>query len=639
MGAPKGALPPLPWQLSNTSQRELYEKTGNTFAVRNILEMKLDRHASAMLHDPDDNIEDVWKEATGIAAGLEDGSRTSSLNASMRLMQEKRRSQKKGQLLGKIQSSKSGKHSSAAAGGGGGAGATYNADRLMHPWQRDLQKLRQLQAKNNAAIGGGADGGDGSVLDQLDRHDEDEEEVDEEEDEEDVPQFRSGVQRSHRMGGVGSHTMKVSRSHKAVIGKRSPTRRVNSLPSLHHNPRKAAAAVDDSHPLLPSEGSMVSQLTMGTALSRGSGGGVGLMQSSVDDDDFLSGKMYHSPKGGQGKKSGSAGGGGHSKPPLKPLIQLSSVTHNQQTHQQLVSPTHGAASAAGSNKHFNHLKSMINKEAASLSVTLNPVNPALITATIVNRHDAASAGGAGVESSDRATPDSLHSGGFLSPVRRGSGSASPLRSGLASGDGSRPTTSQQGSRGSANSSRGGLGLGGLGGASPGRPLHKAPLAAMDVPTATSSSHGGSSPSASLLKKPGSAGLLQVAGGGAGSSPFNSSQLSRSSSSKMLKRSDSIAEMDFESDEDEDDDAASNRSDYHTMKVSPSKGSTNSSNTSPNKSLKTQVVNATVHRTPNPITTTTTSSSAGADDSGGESDDDDDVGGPIGYSPFVISFKV
>eukprot|EP01038_Epipyxis_sp_PR26KG_P007078 gene7078-9662_t len=41
-GAPKCALPPLPWNLTDEKQRNVYEKAGHTFAVRNILEKGLD---------------------------------------------------------------------------------------------------------------------------------------------------------------------------------------------------------------------------------------------------------------------------------------------------------------------------------------------------------------------------------------------------------------------------------------------------------------------------------------------------------------------------------------------------------------------------------------------------------------------
>lgn len=132
MTAPSGTLPPLPWNLADSQAREVYEKAGNTF-VKNIVAKQAtdyayqnsgiaDRYSNSLRSGNDDStdVEEQWSKMVGTY-------KTQETDV------ESIRSKKSKKT---VNSNSSTSHA-------------FNVDRLLHPWQRDLARLKEEKLKRD----------------------------------------------------------------------------------------------------------------------------------------------------------------------------------------------------------------------------------------------------------------------------------------------------------------------------------------------------------------------------------------------------------------------------------------------------------------------------------------------------------
>lgn len=172
--------PPLPWQLTNKEQREKYEASGSAF-IRNIKnkadEIAASLYAQKLLSDPiyrvkdrdkdrgylkeerDDypkRHEDDWKKLTG-----------QNESSSRRIIDPNKVKPIDPMAAVFIRKAKK---------------KTFNPERLLHPWQREMEKLRREQTTNNNGNGNGVIADTGNGNDAWNSGNEDGHDVDMEED-------------------------------------------------------------------------------------------------------------------------------------------------------------------------------------------------------------------------------------------------------------------------------------------------------------------------------------------------------------------------------------------------------------------------------------------------------------------------
>lgn len=203
VGAPKGQLPPMPWQLGQNDKRKEYEQQGSSF-VRNIQNKAQQMSESAARTNKkyrDDNYEDKevveglgqdfdWRKVVASQYPTNQQQRVKSLsagNAQRRQRQQKQLPKKK-----------------------------FDSDRLLHPYQRQLAAMRRSDSLDDGEI-------------------------------------EAPVATIYQQPAIKQHKLRHSKSESNVMGVHKKQQGTISLPSLHSNMTTTARGSENGGlpPLVP----------------------------------------------------------------------------------------------------------------------------------------------------------------------------------------------------------------------------------------------------------------------------------------------------------------------------------------------------------------------------------------------------
>ena len=178
VGAPKGALPPLPWQLRDEARREEYESNSFSSAFIRNIRYKAQDMAQAVHQDK------MMEKSRARLGGLLEGSTMGGSVAESEYHHalggggsiDEDPYSEWNRVTGLTKAQEQAKHlrkamrREAVTGGLGEnrahpKGKDFDSERLLHPWQRDM--MRQRRRRNGETIdeeedgGAGGDGGGG----------------------------------------------------------------------------------------------------------------------------------------------------------------------------------------------------------------------------------------------------------------------------------------------------------------------------------------------------------------------------------------------------------------------------------------------------------------------------------------------
>ena len=153
VGIPKGFLPPLPWNLTNPEQREYYQNAGSTF-VKSI-KSKADDLRELTKHEQ--KMKELQHMRKKMLGGMLD-EESAVLDDSSAVILERDEVEEWNKATGRYRDPNSNEvvHQRPPKGNKKEVKTvdprTFDTARLMHPWQRDLNKLREQAKKTNKKI-------------------------------------------------------------------------------------------------------------------------------------------------------------------------------------------------------------------------------------------------------------------------------------------------------------------------------------------------------------------------------------------------------------------------------------------------------------------------------------------------------